>query len=90
MRNTGSDHGVAASKWRDACQPSRPLATLYAEQAISIHQPGFAWSARMQAAPLTSARVLDYYVGGEGRLEARLFGSLPSCEPQGNTWAKAN
>jgi hypothetical protein len=30
----------------------------------------------MQAAPLASARILDCYVGGEGLLEARLFGSL--------------
>jgi hypothetical protein len=56
-----------------------------AEQVISIHEPGFAWLARMQAAPLVSARVLDCYVGGEGILEARLFGSLqvargrPAC-----------
>jgi len=47
-----------------------------AEQVISIHQPGFAWLARMQVAPLLSARILDCYVGGEGLLEARLFGSL--------------
>ena len=38
---------------------------------ISIHKPGFAWLARMQAMPLLSARVLDCYVDGEGLLEAR-------------------
>jgi uncharacterized protein DUF6544 len=43
---------------------------------ISIHQPGFAWLAWMQAAPLASVRILDCYVGGAGLLEARLFGSL--------------
>jgi hypothetical protein len=47
-----------------------------AEQVISIHQSGFAWLARMQAAPLASVRILDCYVGGAGLLEARLFGSL--------------
>ena len=47
-----------------------------AEQVISIHEPGFAWLAWMQATPLVSARVLDCYVGGEGLLEARLLGSL--------------
>ena len=47
-----------------------------AEQVISSHEPGFAWLARMQAAPFVSARILDCYVGGEGLLEARLFGSL--------------
>ena len=60
--------------------PWRPFT---AEQTISIHQPGFAWLARMQAAPLTSARVLDYCVGGEGLLEARLFGSLPFVRASG-------
>jgi hypothetical protein len=53
--------------------PWRPFT---ADQVISIHEPGFAWLARMQAAPFASARVLDCYVGGEGLLEARLFGSL--------------
>jgi hypothetical protein len=54
--------------------PWRPFT---AEQLISIHKPGFVWLARMQAAPLASARILDCYVDGEGLLEARLFGSLP-------------
>jgi hypothetical protein len=36
-----------------------------AEQVIGIHEPGFAWLARMQVAPLASARVLDCYVDGE-------------------------
>ena len=54
-----------------------------AEQLISIHEPGFAWLARMQAAPLVSARVLDCYVDGEGLLEARLFGSLPLARATG-------
>ena len=47
-----------------------------AEQVISIHEPGFAWLAQMQAAPLASARVIDCYVDSRGLLEARLFGSL--------------
>jgi hypothetical protein len=47
-----------------------------AEQVISIHQPGFAWIAQIQAAPLASARVIDCYVDGRGLLEARLFRSL--------------
>src|SRR5262249_40492270 len=66
-------------------RPSRraPWRPFTAEQAISIHQPGFAWLARVQAAPFTSARVIDYYVGGEGRLEARLFGSLPLARAAG-------
>ena len=51
----------------------RPLT---AEQVISIHEPGFAWLAQMHGAPLSSARVLDCNVDGQGLLEARLFGSL--------------
>jgi len=56
--------------------PRGPWRPFTAEQVISIHEPGFAWLARMQAAPFVSARILDCYVGGEGLLEARLFGSL--------------
>jgi hypothetical protein len=53
--------------------PWRPFT---AEQVISIHRPGFVWFARMRAAPLVSARILDCYVDGKGLLEARLFGSF--------------
>ena len=52
--------------------PWRPFT---AEQVIGIREPGFVWRARMQAAPLVSAHILDYYLDGEGLLEARLFGS---------------
>src|ERR1700757_6256 len=65
-----SQRGELRANLRD---PWRPFT---AEQVISVHQPGFAWLARMQAAPLVSARVLDCYVDGAGLLEARLFGSL--------------
>jgi hypothetical protein len=54
-----------------------------AGQVISIHEPGFARLARMQAAPLVSARILDCYVDGEGLLDARLFGSLPLARAAG-------
>jgi hypothetical protein len=47
-----------------------------AEQIIGTREPAFVWRARMQVAPLISARILDCYVDGEGLLEARLFGSL--------------
>jgi hypothetical protein len=39
--------------------------------------PGFVWDARIQFAPLLSARVLDCYVRGAGRLRARLAGAVP-------------
>ncbi|HEY2533003.1 MAG TPA: DUF6544 family protein [Xanthobacteraceae bacterium] len=54
-----------------------------AEQVISIHKPGFAWLARIEAAPLVSTHILDCYVEGEGLLEARLFGSLPLARAAG-------
>lgn len=59
-----------------------------ANQIISIHEPGFVWLARMRAAPFTYAHVLDSYVGGEGHLEARLFGSLPLARLAGPQAAK--
>jgi hypothetical protein len=54
-----------------------------AEQVISIHKPGFAWLARIEAAPLVSTHILDCYVDGEGLLEVRLFGSLPVARAAG-------
>jgi hypothetical protein len=59
-----------------------------AEQVISIYEPGFVWLARMQAAPLLSARILDCYVDGAGLLEARLFGSLRLARAAGPQAAK--
>jgi hypothetical protein len=66
LRQSGEMRANLGDRWRP----------FTAEQVISIHQPGFAWLARMQAAPFLSARILDCYVGGEGLLEARLFGLL--------------
>jgi hypothetical protein len=66
LRQSGEMRANLGDRWRP----------FTAEQVISIHQPGFAWLARMQAAPLLSARIRDCYIGGEGLLEARLFGSL--------------
>src|SRR6516162_1146753 len=43
-----SQRGEMRANLRD---PWRPFT---AEQVISVHQPGFAWLARMQAAPLVS------------------------------------
>jgi hypothetical protein len=72
---------VPSTVWLRQCGQMRvdlrsPWRPFTAEQVISVHQPGFVWCARMQAAPLLSARILDCYVDGEGLLEARLFGSL--------------
>lgn len=56
--------------------PGDPWRPFTAEQVISVHEPGFAWLARMQATPLLWARILDCYVDGAGLVEARLLGSL--------------
>lgn len=48
-----------------------------ASQYASRDPPGFVWDARVTLAPLVSARVLDCYVGGEGRLRAKVAGAIP-------------
>lgn len=45
-----------------------------AHQIVALGEPGFAWHARRGWGPLTSLRVYDAFVAGEGCLEARLFG----------------
>ena len=75
------ENPVPKTVWLSQCGEMRanlrdPWRPFTAEQVISIHEPGFVWLARMQAAPLVSARILDCYVGGEGLLEVRLLGSL--------------
>jgi len=70
--------------------PDAPWRPFTAKQVISVHQPGFAWFARMNAiAPLLSAHILDSYVDGAGLLEARLSGSLPLARLAGRrpAWA---
>jgi len=73
LRQTGEMRSAPEARWRP----------FTAEQVISIHRPGFAWLARMQAMPLLSAHVLDCYVDGEGLLEARLCGSLRLAQAAG-------
>jgi hypothetical protein len=85
---------VPNSVWLRQCGEMRanlrdPWRPFTAEQVINIHQPGFAWLARMQVAPLASARILDCYGDGAGLLEARLFGSLPLARAAGPQADKA-
>lgn len=68
--------------------PSDAWRPLTARQLIAIHEPGFVWIARMQVAPLLSARVLDCYESGNGLLEARLFGSLRLARDAGPETSK--
>lgn len=62
--------------------------SLTAEQAFAIRRPGFVWHAYCRDAPLLTAEVVDSYVGGEGRLEARLFGSIRVANAAGPETAK--
>ena len=73
LRQIGEMRTAPEARWRP----------FTAEQVISIHRPGFAWLARMQAMPRLSAHILDCYVDGEGLLEARLCGSLPLARASG-------
>lgn len=47
---------------------------------VATDPPGFVWDASVRMAPLVSARVLDAFVAGRGRLQARLFGVVPVAD----------
>lgn len=57
-------------------QPGADWQGLAARQTIATTEPGFAWVAEQRRGPVTVVRVLDRYVGGEGRLEIRLLGAV--------------
>lgn len=57
--------------------PERPWRPVRARQVVSVRPPGFAWDATIDMGPGLSARVLDAYVDGEGRLRANLLGAVP-------------
>lgn len=52
-------------------------------QAIALGAPGFVWLARQDWGPFPRLRILDAYVGREGRLEARIMGSVPVARASG-------
>lgn len=52
-------------------------------QAVSLGSPGFVWDAHQNMGPLQGLRIMDAYVGREGRVEARLFGSVPVVRETG-------
>lgn len=47
-----------------------------AAHVASSHESSFVWRAEVQMMPLVKAVVVDSYVAGTGRLEARLLGSI--------------
>lgn len=56
--------------------PDNAWSVLTAEHMVSTVNPAFVWHARVEMAPFLDAVVVDSYVDGAGRLEARLFGSV--------------
>lgn len=54
-----------------------------ARQIISLGEPGFVWQARQGLGPFTRLKVEDAFVGGEGTLEARLFGVITLARRKG-------
>lgn len=57
--------------------------TFTAHQIVSLGEAAFVWHARRSFGPLTILRVVDAFVGGEGSLEARIFGSLTVAHANG-------
>ncbi len=54
-----------------------------ASQHVITDRPGFDWEARIQMAPMVSAKVHDAYIAGEGILHASLFGLVPLARMRG-------
>jgi len=54
-----------------------------AEQRIVTRRPGFVWDARLSFWPGVTVRVHDAYIGGEGVLEAAVFGLMPMARQRG-------
>ena len=52
-------------------------------QVVSLGRAGFLWDARQSFGPVQVLRVVDAFVGGEGLLDARLFGSVPVARLSG-------
>lgn len=52
-------------------------------QVSSLGSAGFVWDARQDWGPFTRYRVLDSYVGTEGRLEVRVLGAIPAARAEG-------
>src|SRR5690606_26420291 len=59
------------------------FARTVAWQVVALGRAGFLWDARQSLGPVQHLRVVDAYVGAEGVLEARLFGSRPLAPMSG-------
>jgi hypothetical protein len=61
-------------------KPGGPFTRVKAWQVIALGRGGFVWDARSAGARL---RVMDAWVDGRGRLEARAFGAIPVTRAEG-------
>jgi len=57
---------------------------LKATQYFTTYPPGFIWDARVQMAPVVTARVLDMYKQGRGALRAKLFNTFTVADASGD------
>jgi hypothetical protein len=63
--------------------PGDEWMNLRAEQMMGTEKIGFVWYAAQKRAGLTTMRVMDAYVGGDGMLSIRLLGSIPLADMRG-------
>ncbi len=63
--------------------PDQPFWAAPATQTIALGAPGFVWFAETPGPLVPRVRVIDAFVEGEGRLIARLFGSIPVANASG-------
>jgi hypothetical protein len=64
--------------------PNAKWSPFTAEQVITVHPPGFVWSASIRMAPLLHVRVRDAYVAGRGDMLGRVAGLITVAD-QGGT-----
>lgn len=89
-RNAGSRSASAAGKrvcleqTGTMCQkPGAAWRPFSATQWMAVDEVAFCWRARATMAPLVTATVVDAYEHGRGRLEVKLWGTLPVVRASG-------
>jgi hypothetical protein len=69
--------------------PNKDWSPMLAQHVASTYQSSFVWRATVRMAAMMTVVVVDSYVAGEGRLEARLFGSIRVARAAGADTDKA-
>ncbi|MCB2128903.1 MAG: hypothetical protein KDE03_07430 [Rhodobacteraceae bacterium] len=64
-------------------RPQGDFSTFSAWQIVSLGRAGFLWAASVAVRRIPAVAVRDSYVQGEGRLEARILGSIPVADARG-------